>query len=80
MLLPDMRKVSYKNLPVSMPVSFTLTILLGLDHFHAPGWVWGVAGTLLVVVWVILLYLKMQQEQIDVFEKRDDKPKWPRSS
>jgi hypothetical protein len=34
-----------------LPIFSTLTAWLFLDRVSAPGWVWGVVGTLFAVVW-----------------------------
>lgn len=44
--------ISSKNLPMRMPLIGTLVWWLVVDKLGAPGWVWGVLGTLLVVGWI----------------------------
>jgi hypothetical protein len=44
--------ISRKQLPTrGLPSVSTAVWLLVLDRLHAPGWVWGVAVTLLVLMW-----------------------------
>jgi len=40
------------QLPARLPVMSTLVLWLTLDQTHAAGWVWGVVGTVLAVVWI----------------------------
>ena len=65
-------KISRQNLPANPPTTFTLILLLGLDHFHAPGWMWGIVCTLLFVLWAAVLYTMSQCKEIDIFKKDTD--------
>ena len=40
------------HLPVRPPILFTAVVGMGLDLYHAPGVVWGVLGTAVVLAWV----------------------------
>jgi len=46
------RVVHGKNLPIRCPLVSTLVLWMVLDKVSAAGWVWGVVGTLVVVMWV----------------------------
>lgn len=63
-----MRVISYKNMPVRLPVGGTCVLYLMLDRFQAPGWVWGVLGTLLAILWGIVVHRLFAQKQIELFE------------
>lgn len=55
--------VSRKNLPMRMPLVGTLVWWLVLDKLGAPGWVWGVLGTIIAVGWFAFV--------VDVFIRDD---------
>lgn len=44
--------ISHKNLLSRLPVMTTIVIWLFLDRLHPPGWCWGAAITLLVILWI----------------------------
>jgi hypothetical protein len=48
--------IPWDHLPAQLPSQTTALVYLLLEHFDAPGWVWGVVGTLLVMVWVAAGY------------------------
>jgi hypothetical protein len=48
--------ISNKNMPARFPLWPTITCALGLDRIHAPGWVWGVAGTIFLLIWIGEIY------------------------
>jgi len=44
-------KVIHRSqLPTRLPVTFAIAVYLLLDKLQAPGWVWGIAVTLLALV------------------------------
>jgi hypothetical protein len=63
--------IAEKNLPVRMPLQFSLICYLLLDKFHAEGWVWGVVGTILALYWFAYIYGLATQEYVDLFEKKN---------
>ena len=46
------RVLSALDLPTRLPIMTTIVAWLLLDRLSAPGWVWGIAGTLLVIYWI----------------------------
>jgi hypothetical protein len=40
-------------MPAQLPVQTTALAYLLLDRWSAPGWVWGVVGTVLALFWVL---------------------------
>ena len=58
--------VSPKNLPMRAPLTSTLVFWLVLDKLGAPGWVWGVLGTLLAVLWIAYFVDIFKREDIDI--------------
>ena len=67
--------LSGKNMPIRLPWQFTIVIYLLLDRFHVAGWVWGVFGTLLGIVWVVSIYALCVQKNVTIEELRGHKPK-----
>jgi hypothetical protein len=47
-----MKEIHPKYLPSRLPIWQTPIVFLLCDRFDAPGWVWGIAGTLLVITWI----------------------------
>jgi len=43
--------IPWDALPAQLPVQTTAVVYLLLEHFDAPGLVWGVVGTLLALLW-----------------------------
>ena len=66
-----MKVISYKQLPTRYPTHLTLTCWLLLDRLHADRLLYGIIGTLLVILWVICIYASWKEEQYNV--KFEDK-------
>lgn len=60
--------VSFKQLPSQLPTTGTAVWLLVLDRLHAPGWVWGVVITLLVLIWIIVIVMMIKKQQVELRE------------
>jgi hypothetical protein len=62
--------IKYSNLPRKAPVWQTLVYFLALDRFHAPEWVWGAVGLLVLLIWIYFIVdvAKYQNEETDVFK------------
>lgn len=58
--------ISIKSLPTRPPILFTMALLALLKSFNASQVVWTVSITLLVVVWLALIYTITQEEQTEV--------------
>lgn len=64
--------IARKNLPTALPFWQTVTLVLVLDRFGAPDWLWGVAGTLTVIVWAAWIYaMGWREERVDVLATKD---------
>jgi len=66
--------ISHKNLPVRTPLFLSLVAYLYCDLYHAREWVWTIVIAVLSVLWIISIYAKFTEKQIEVFNKEDDKP------
>ena len=45
--------IPWNHLPAQLPTQTTALVYLLLEHFDAPGWVWGVVCTMLALIWVL---------------------------
>lgn len=52
----------HDHLPTRPPLIASILFYMALDVYDAPGWAWGVVGTLVFVLWVGWLILLLQQE------------------
>jgi hypothetical protein len=62
------KRIRASNLPMQPPLSGTLLWYLLLTHFAAPGWVWGVMGTLFAVLWIAFFVGLFANEYVDVLK------------
>lgn len=62
-----MKVINRKNLPVRSPLMFSIVMWLLLDRLSAAGWVYGVAGTLCAILWVIFFVVLFKEDQVDLF-------------
>lgn len=49
-------------LPTRLPIGLTAIVYLILDRFDAPGWVWGVVGTVMALLWIGAIGLRLSEE------------------
>ena len=63
--------VSWKNLPMRMPLMFTAVCYLLLDRLAAPGWVWGVVGTLVIAMWLTWIADVIQRDGVELFKDKN---------
>ena len=63
-----MKVISPKNLPTKIPVSFTAILFLIMDKYNAAGWVWGLVGGVMALLWIgcIITISKEERMEIDV--------------
>ncbi|MFZ1494887.1 MAG: hypothetical protein WAU60_15960 [Candidatus Competibacter denitrificans] len=45
--------IDYKYLPARLPLWQTLIAILALDHWHAPGWMWGSVLAVVALFWIV---------------------------
>lgn len=65
--------ISRKNLPVKLPAFQTLLTFLAMDHWNAPSWLWGVASTVWVVLWIICFASIASENDVDIFQTNKTK-------
>ena len=64
--------ISGNNLPIKFPLTFTLVLYLCLDKWAAPEWLWGIAITIMTILWAVIWGLQKKEDRIDLFQKDDD--------
>lgn len=66
--------ISPKDLPRRLPFCQTVVIGLLLDRLQAPGWVWGVAGTIVVAGWIgYIIEIFWQEWYVRMFKPEESK-------
>lgn len=58
--------LSWKQLPAKPPFLFGMVCWLLLDRFSAAGWVWGVVGTLVGIMFIGWVYSLFTEDQIEL--------------
>ena len=59
-----MKVISRKQLPAQPHWSWrALTAYLALEHFNAPGWLWGVVGCIFVLALISYIYCWCKEEE-----------------
>lgn len=61
--------IPMKFLPYRYPFYQTATIGLLLDRIKAPGFVWGIMGAFMFVIWIAVFIDKQNEEEIDLFRQ-----------
>lgn len=62
--------ISSKNLPTTIPISWTLVFAFALDKWNAPQWLWGAIGLLVLFAWIGTITTKIKEEEVDIFEEK----------
>lgn len=70
--MKERKTIATKNLPTRIPLLSFVVIYLLLDKFNAPGYVYGIVGTLAVIILIALIYGMCTEQEVDIF-KEDDK-------
>jgi hypothetical protein len=60
--------LSFSALPSRLPIWQTATCWLMSDRLHAAGWVWGVLGSLMALLWMGSIAGMIREEQVDLKE------------
>jgi hypothetical protein len=72
------RKVLHgTQLPTKLPITFTIVAWLLMDRVHASGWVWGVMGTLIGILWILSVIAVATQTSTKLRELSDDSDRIP---
>jgi len=65
-----MRSVlAWKNMPLRWPIGLSWLLYLTLDIYNAPGWLWGMAITLVIILFAGVMYDKMNSNIIELKPK-----------
>ena len=50
------------HFPVRAPLWQSVVLYMALDIYNAPGWLWGVMGTIAAILWIIFVMITWQEE------------------
>lgn len=64
--------ISKKNLPVHPPVWKSVFYVMAMDYWNAPEWLLGVGGVYIVTMWVVFIFAKKAQIQINLFDDSEE--------
>jgi hypothetical protein len=59
-------KIDTKHMTFGIPLQLTAIVYLLLDKFQAAGWVWGVVGTLLALIWLVGIISILTAKYVDI--------------
>lgn len=59
--------ISGTNLPSMLPLFPSITSWIALDHWSAPGWLYGVIGSIFVFWWIAAILKLSSTTAIDIF-------------
>lgn len=54
------------HLPTKLPLLSSIVFYMALDLYQAPGWAWGVVGTIMAVTWIVWAIDALRQEDRDL--------------
>ena len=58
--------ISNKNLPARLPYGPAILSYLILDATNAPGWVWGVVGTIVGIILIATIVSLFADKQVEI--------------
>lgn len=64
--------IKHSNLPPRFPLVGTVFWWMFLDYINAPGWVFGVVGTFLIIMWYIFFVEILTKQGKDVFQENEE--------
>jgi hypothetical protein len=73
--MKNVKVIKQANLAPRLPLTFTAVAYLLLDKFDAAGWIWGVLGTLIVVIWIASIVGIVKADFVDIWEEIAKKSK-----
>lgn len=56
-------------MPAKFPFSLTLSLIIAMDYWNAPQWLWGILGTILFIIWVLIIIAFVNEIETDIFKK-----------
>lgn len=72
-----MKVISRSKLGTVFPWHAFAVWYLLLVHFDAPGWVWGIVGTLAGILLIACIVSIVKEEKVDPFEEFEPRKKLP---
>lgn len=68
-----MKRKIVANLPMRNPIPGLMLWFIFLDHFQAPGWVWGAVGSCWLILLLVWIHDGLNSERVDVFADKGEK-------
>lgn len=68
---PNRKVIARGQLPTSFPITSTAVCWLVLDRLRPSGWVWGVAGTVLVILWLVVIYAICTEDSVELTDLKN---------
>ncbi|MEQ9426985.1 MAG: hypothetical protein RJQ09_21360 [Cyclobacteriaceae bacterium] len=65
--------ISRKCLPVKLPLLSSTILYMALDLYSAPEWLWGVAITVMTILWIATIWLLFIEKRVNIFESTQNK-------
>lgn len=62
------KALSIDNLPTRLPITTTAVVYLLLDKFQAEPTVWGIVGTIFVMMWIGAFMLIWKEDEVEIFK------------
>lgn len=57
--------INSRNMPARLPIFPTITTVLALDYWHAPGWLCGALGLVFLVGWILCIVDILRTEDLE---------------
>lgn len=60
---------------IFLPIQSTLVVILALDHWNAPQWLWGVIGAIFGLFWIVSIieFFRESRYEFDMDEMEKQK-------
>lgn len=72
--MKEMKKISRKNLPATLPLFKAMFLFMFMDYYNAPEWLWGIVIFLALIVFGLSIYSLSTEKLVDLFEGEKTEP------
>lgn len=72
--MKSVKVISYKNLPVRIPIGMGVVLWLFLDRLQVPAWVYAVAFTLYGILFIGCVAALFSQTTVDILGSKNSPP------
>ncbi len=70
MKMDKIKVIKRTNMPAKLPTINTVVIIMALDYWNAPEWMWGALLFLLAILWIASIVRMAISVSIDVFKTK----------